>query len=155
MDRHREKEKPMAELHIFPNPLTASGEFTATVNDNAGLPTNVIEASLAFTVDCRWTIDPITASLLGGTWHVDLYAESIGGGFEGRLGGNAVAVSPGQTTYTSTITVPANTLPNDVPVHPVDDISSVYKMAVVLRHHNGVVTTSITALVEGPLVMVR
>lgn len=145
----------MAELHIFPNPLTAGGKFEATVNDNAGLPTNVIEASLVFTVDCKWDIDAITASLLGGTWHVDLYAESIGGGFEGRLAGNAVAVVPGQTTYSSTITVPANTLPNDPPVHPQNDDSSVYKMVVVLRHHNGVVTTSITALSDGPIVLVR
>ena len=145
----------MAELHIFPNPLTAKGNFEATVNDNAGLPTNVIEASLEFTVDCKWDIDAITASLLGGTWHVDLYAESIGGGFEGRLAGNFVAVVPGQTLYTSRITVPANTLPNDPSVHPLNDDSSVYKMVVVLRHHNGVVTTSITALSDGPIVLVR
>jgi hypothetical protein len=145
----------MAELHIFPNPLTAGGKFEADVKDNAGLPTNVIEASLAFTVDCKWDIDAITASLLGGTWHVDLYAESIGGGFEGRLAGNAVAVVPGQTIYTSTITVLANTLPNDPPVHPLNDDSSVYKTVVVPRHHNGVVTTSITALSDGPVVLVR
>ena len=145
----------MAELHIFPNPLTATGDFTATVNDNAGAPSNVIEASEKFTVTCDWNIDKITASLLGGTWHVDLYAESIGGGFEGRLAGNAVDVVPGKTVYASTITVPPNTLPNDVPVHPVTGISSVYKMVVVLRHHNGGVTTSITALAEGPVVMVR
>ena len=144
----------MAQLHIFPN-TPASGTFDADVKDNAGVPTNVIEASLDFTVDCTWTIDLITASLLGGTWHVDLYAESIGGGFEGRLAGNAVAVTPGETTYTSTITVPANTLPNDPPVHPLNDDSSVYKMVVVLRHHNGVVTTSITGLSDGPVVLVR
>ena len=145
----------MAELHIFPNPLTANGTFTAVVNDNAGLPTNVIEASQDFTVDCKWNIDPITASLLGGTWHVDLYAESIGGGFEGRLAGNSEAVVPGQTSYSSKITVPANTLPNDPPVHPINNDSSVFKMVVVLRHHNGNVTTSITALSEGPVVLVR
>src|SRR5690349_4418759 len=141
----------MAELHIFPNPLNAGGTFTATVNDNAGLPTNVIEASLVFTVDCSWNIDAITATLLGGTWHVDLYAESIGGGFEGRLGGNNTPVVPGKSDdYKSTITVPAGTLVNDPPVHPLNDDSSVYKMVVVLRHHNGSVTTSITALVDGP-----
>jgi hypothetical protein len=145
----------MAELHIFPNPLTATGSFTATVNDNAGLPTNVIEASLDFTVDCAWNIDAITASILGGTWHVDLYAESIGGGFEGRLAGNFEPVVPGQTNYSSTITVPGGTLPNDPSVHPLDDDSSVYKLVVVLRHHNGNVTTSITALSDGPIVLVR
>jgi hypothetical protein len=145
----------MAELHIFPNPLTASGNFTAVVNDNAGLPTNVIEASENFTVDCTWDIDAITASLLGGTWHVDLYAESIGGGFEGRLAGNFVDVVPGQQNYSSTITVPGGTLPNDPPVHPLTDDSSVFKMVVVLRHHNGGVTTSITALSDGPVVLVR
>jgi hypothetical protein len=145
----------MPELHIFPNPLTAKGNFKATVNDNAGLPTNVIEASEKFTVDCDWDIDAITASLLGGTWHVDLYAESIGGGFEGRLAGNAVAVVPGQKVYKSTITVPGGTLPNDPPVHPLNNDSSVFKMVVVLRHHNGAVTTSITALSDGPVVLVR
>ena len=145
----------MAELHIFPNPLTASGNFTAVVNDNAGLPTNVIEASLDFTVDCTWNIDPITAGILGGTWHVDLYAESIGGGFEGRLEGTFVNVVPGQTNYAATITVRAGTLPNDPSVHPLNDDSSVYKLVVVLRHHNGAVTTSITALSDGPIVLVR
>ena len=145
----------MAELHIFPNPLAIGGEFTAEVIDNAGKPTNVIEASEDFFVKCKWNIDKVTATLLGGTWHVDLYAESIGGGFEGRLAGNAVAVVPGQTDYTSTIRVPAGKLPNDPPVHPLNDDSSVYKLAVVLRHHNGSVTTSICALSDGPVVLVR
>ena len=146
----------MAEIHYFPNPINAEGEFTATVNDTAGVPTNVLEASLDFTVDCQWKIDPITASILGGTWHVDLYAESIGGGFEGRLGGNNTPVVPGKSDfYKLTITVPANTLVNDPPVHPLNDDSSVYKLVVVLRHHNGAVTTSITALSDGPVVLVR
>src|SRR4051812_47458824 len=100
----------MAELHIFPNPLDIGGKFTARVIDNAGKPTNVIEASLPFTVECKWNVDKVTATLLGGTWHVDLYAESIGGGFEGRLGGTFETVVPGQTDYASTITVAAGTL---------------------------------------------
>jgi hypothetical protein len=96
-----------------------------------------------------------SSGILGGTWHVGLYAESIGGGFEGRLAGNFEPVVPGQTNYSSTITVPGGTLPNDPSVHPLDDDSSVYKLVVVLRHHNGNVTTSITALSDGPIVLVR
>ncbi|HWC68909.1 MAG TPA: hypothetical protein VG478_12650 [Acidimicrobiales bacterium] len=144
-----------AEIHIFPNPLTSSGTFTAVVQDNAGVPTDVIEASLEFRVDCQWDIDPITAGLLGGTWHVDLYAESLGGGFEGRVGGEFVNVTPGQTNYAATIIVPANTFPNDPSVHPLNDQSHVFKMVVVLTHHNGNVTTSLCALQEGPAVLVR
>ena len=124
--------------------------------DTAGLPTNVLEASLDFDVVCKWNVDQNTANVLGGTWHVDLYAESIGGGFEGRLGGNNTPVVPGKSDdYTLTITVPANTLVNDPPVHPLNDDSSVFKLVVVLRHHNGAVTTSITALSDGPVVLVR
>jgi hypothetical protein len=145
----------MAEIHYFPNPINARGKFEATVNDTAGLPTNVLEASLDFTVDCKWDVDQDTANILGGTWHVDLYAESIGAGFEGRLGGAFVNVVPGQKDYAATIRVPANTLTNDPPVHPLNDDSSVYKLVVVLRHHNGNVTTSITALSDGPIVLVR
>ena len=33
--------------------------------------------------------------------------------------------------------MPGTTLPNDPPVHPLNDDSAVYKMVVVLRHHNG------------------
>jgi hypothetical protein len=143
------------EIHFFPNPLSASGTFEAVVQDNAGVPTDVIEASQDFQADCEWEIDAITAALLGGTWHVDLYAESLGGGFEGRLGGEFVVVTPGQQNYSATIIIPANTLPNDPPVHPLGDVSNVYKMVVVLTHHNGGVTTSLCALQEGPAVLVR
>jgi hypothetical protein len=141
------------EIHFYPNPAGASGTFVAEVKDNAGVPANVIEASEQFTVDCDWDIDAVTAALLGGIWHVDLFAESIGPGFEGKLGSNLTAVVPGQTSYSLTITVPGGTLPNDPDPHGAE--SQVFKLAVVLRHHNGPVTTSIAALQEGPVVMVR
>jgi hypothetical protein len=143
------------EIHIFPNPIVASGTFTAVLQDNAGVPTDVIEASLPFQADCQWDIDPITAGLLGGTWHVDLYAESLGGGFEGRLAGAFVNVVPGQQNYAATIVVPANTLPDNPSVHPLGNDSHVFKMVIVLTHHNGNVTTSLCALQEGPAVLVR
>jgi hypothetical protein len=143
------------EIHFFPNPALAGGQFVAQVQDNAGAPIDVIEASLPFTVSSNWNIDVVTAALLGGTWHVDVYVESIGGGFEGRLAGDFVNVVPGQTNYALNIVVAAGTFPNDPPVHPITDNSRVYKMAVVLTHHNGAVTTSICALQEGPAVLVR
>jgi hypothetical protein len=143
------------EIHFFPNPLPSSGTFNAVVQDNAGVPTDVIEASLEFRVDCEWDIDAITAAILGGEWHVDLYAESLGGGFEGRVGGVALAVVPGQLNYAAQIIVPANTFPNDPSALVPTDQSNVYKMVVVLTHSNGGVTTSLCALQEGPAVLVR
>ena len=142
-------------IHIFPNPLAVSGTFTAQVLDNAGSPADVIEAGLDFQVKCDWTIDKDLAKLLGGTWHVDLYAESIGQGFEGRVAGDFEPVVPGQTSYTKTFTVPADTFADDTPVHPLGDYSGVYKMSVVLTHHNGAVTTSICAVDNEATVLIR
>ena len=149
------REKAMADIQFSSDPHTASGSFIAVVNDNTELSTNVIEASRPFTVDCSWNIDVITASYLGGTWHVDLYAESINGDFESRIGGTSEAVVPGQIAYKSRITVPGDTLPSDVPVKPQGNDALAYKLVTILRHDNGTVTTSITALVEGPVVLVR
>jgi len=142
-------------IHIYPNPLAASGHFTAVVNDNAGSPADVLEASLPFSVDCQWDIDAITATLLGGTWHVDLFAESLGQGFEGRVEGTFEPVVPGQTNYSASISVPAGKFADNPPVHPLGNYSGVFKMTVVLTHHNGVVTTSICAVADGPTVLVR
>ena len=63
---------------------------------------------------------------------------------------------PGQTNYAATITRACEApCPTTRSVHPLNDDSSVYKLVVVLRHHNGAVTTSITALSDGPIVLVR
>jgi hypothetical protein len=140
------------EIHFFPNPLTSSGTFLAVVQDNAGNPTDVIEASLPFNVQSDWTIDAITAGLLGGDWRVEVHAESLGQGFEGLLASQVVPVVPGQTVYASTIVIPAGTFLNDPPP---DGLTEIYKLAVVLLHQNGGVTTSICALQEGPVVLVR
>jgi hypothetical protein len=141
-----------AEIHFFPNPLTSSGTFSAVVQDNAGNPTDVIEASQPFDVLSDWTIDPITAGMLGGNWRIELHAESLGQGFEGLVATAIVPVVPGQTVYANTITVPGGTFPNDTPPNA---LSEVYKLVVVLVHQNGGVTTSICALQEGPVVLVR
>jgi hypothetical protein len=138
----------MAQIQ-FPNTLLGPGTFSALVQDNNGAPTEVLEAGAPFKVRTEWKVGLLAGLLLGGTWEVSVYVESIGQGPEERIGRTTVPLNGGQT-YTAVVDVPANTLPNDPP----PPASGVYKIVTVLTHRNFGKTSNIAAIVEGPIVRI-
>ena len=134
----------------FPNVLFGPGSVTATVQDNNGAPSSVLEAGLPFTVHVDWSIDALAALLLGGQWELAVYVESIGPGPEQQIGPTVITPLTGATTYAANVLVPANTLPDD----PGAPNSGVYKVATVLTHRNFGSITDVVGVVEGPVLRI-
>jgi hypothetical protein len=134
----------------FPNKLFAPGHFDIVVNDNNGTPSSVLDAGLEFTIDAKWSIDPLAALLLGGQWEVAAYVESIGQGPEQQVGKTKVVPLDGGDKYKTTVRVPAHTLPNN----PAPPISGVYKLIVVLIHRNFNAVSDVAAVAEGPFLRI-
>lgn len=121
--------------------------------DNSVPANNVVDADNPFTVRISWEVTPaIVATVLDGTWTVDLYAESMGPGNEIKAGSVDVPAT-GVTSYTASITVPAGVLPAESSPAPV---SGVYKLVEVLTYRNTLGTKSeIAAFSEGPTMLLR
>ena len=139
----------MADMQ-FPNVLLGPGTFTATLTDNNGSPSTVLEAAAPFTIQCSWTISPLAALLLGGEWQVAAYVESMGPGPEQEVGAPVTIALNGNTNYSANIVVPANTLPNN----PAPPFSGAYKLVTLLTHRNFGNVTDVAAVVEGPIVRI-
>lgn len=139
----------MADIQ-FPNTLLGPGQLLATVNDNNGNPTTVLDAGQQFTIDAIWSIDPVSALLMGGRWEIAAYVESIGPGPEQQVGGTVLVPLNGGQAYAATVTVPPNTLPNN----PAPPNSGVYKLVTVLTHRNFGQVSDVAAVVEGPILRI-
>jgi hypothetical protein len=163
-------------LNSFNQPLM-QGDVTAVLVREpggivAGLSNNVVDPNQAFDVRVDWTIFgglvPLWIAALDPTltnpWSVDVYAESIGGGQEIRIGGAQVATNlftpdpdPAHILgrqYTATVTVPAGTLQEG---NPGSNVSGVYKLAAVvfLDSNLGVVGYDLAGFSEGPIIEVE
>ena len=116
----------------------------------------VIDPTRPFDVNVTWELTGLIAPLwlhaLGGNWDVSVYAESLGGGNEVRLGtNNTVPAVFNQRTYSAAVTVPANTLQRHAPG---TDQSGIYKfvVAVFLNSDLGPPGFDIIGFSEGPIV---
>ena len=87
---------------------------------------------------------------MGGQWDVAAYVEAIGPGPEQQVGPTAVIPLNGSTTYSTVITVPANTLPNNLGPGQ----SGAYKVVVLLTHRNFGAVSDVSAVVELPVVRI-
>ena len=140
----------MADIQ-FPNVLLNPGTFTATVIDNNGNPSTVLDAGTQFEIQCSWQVSPLAALLLGGQWEVAAYVESVGAGPEQQIGPTSVVPLNGSAgPYTTTIIVPAGTLPNN----PAPPESGVYKLVTVLTHRNFGNVSDVSAVEEGPFLRI-
>jgi hypothetical protein len=139
----------MADIQ-FPNLLLSPGDFTAVLVDNNGAPSSVLDAGLDFKVKADWNISPLAALLMGGVWEVAAYVESIGPGREQQVGPTATVPLNGTTPYSTEITVPAGTLPNNLSAGE----SGAYKVAVLLTHRNFGAVSDVAAVVELPVVRI-
>jgi hypothetical protein len=93
---------------------------------------HVLDSTKPFQVKVDWVIQgflaPLWLQALGGNWDVSVYAESLGGGNEIRLGSNdAVAADPNVLSYTATIDVQGGLLQEHAPG---TDVGGIYKLVV-------------------------
>jgi hypothetical protein len=137
----------MADIQ-FPASL-GPGVFTMVVRDNNGNPSQVLEAADPFSIDLWWSIDRAAARVLGGRWEVAAYVESIGPGAERQIGNTQLVQLNGGTSYSTTITVPGGTLPDE----PAGQ-SGAYKLVAVLTHRNFNRLSDVAAVAEGPVVRI-
>lgn len=136
------------EWGVFPN----ESNMSVTVLDNSSAPTNVLDAQDPFDVVVEWEVpDPIN-DLIGGSFRVRLFAESIGPGPEIQIGSTTnVAAVPNLANYSTTLTVPGSTLLGE-DVAP--SSSGVYKIVAVLQHLNGG-ANEVSGFAESPLIQMR
>ena len=85
--------------------------------------TPILEADDPFSVQIRWELSGPAVSVVGGTWHVELYLQEIGGSRETRLGPVDIPV---------VITGDPTTFEADFNAPPVD--AGLYRLAVSITH---------------------
>lgn len=120
---------------------------------------HVIDSDEDFKVGVKWELDGLLATLWlaalrSARWDVSVYAESMGGGNEVRLGTATVAVDPSDHTYEATIDVRGGQLQEHTPG---TNVGGVYKLvvAVFLNSNLGRPGYDITGFSEGPYIQVE
>jgi hypothetical protein len=126
------------------------------VLDLDGNPNLVVEAGSGFNVPVRWSLTGVLAPLVINDWHIRLFAESIGGGFEGKLAEVTAAVptliSPTHVQYDAVLNVPAAT--TNLLVNAEGD--GVYELVVVIAHDNVVnARDTMAGFADGIVIEVR
>lgn len=93
----------------------ATGGYAGLAHGNTptpGLTNQLIQTDQPFSAEINWTENGSFVPFLGGgTWHIDLIFEKMGGG-ESAYNPNATQVSTGTSgaSYNAVVNVPANTL---------------------------------------------
>lgn len=124
----------MADIQYPPYP---AGTFDAAVIDNDNQPSTVLDASLAFRVE--GTIVLNSGNLVTGRMDVTVYVDELGGQIDQSIGSTSLSI-PGDGTFSYTVVIPANTLP-ETPTG-----SGVYQVGVLLTHRNSFgIPTELTA----------
>lgn len=147
--------------------LTAPAGFPAPA-----LPNRVVDPSKGFTLNIAWeaygALVPLWLAALSDTWRIEVYAESLGGGPEIRIGSaqkpktNTVActANAGATNCTKwevDVNVPAGTLPEGNPGGAANSPSGIYKLAVsvFLNSTLGTPGFDLVGFHEGPIIQVE
>lgn len=147
-------------------PGLISGDITTVVViDPAGtfppfeVGNHVLNRDDSFQVSVTWKIDgllrPLWLAALGGSWNVQLFAESLGGGPEILLASdNSVAADPAVANYSVTLNIPPAALDEG---DPGSNVSGIYKLvvSVFLDSTLGSPGFDMTGFNEGPIIQVE
>ena len=118
-----------------------SSPMTVQVLDNwpappAG-PATILVAGIDSTAHITWTVPVPHNLILGGSFLLRAYVESIGPGEEKQLGADVnVPVVPGATDYEADIAIPGGTLLGEGELFSGVPVSGLYKIVAVLQHLN-------------------
>jgi len=157
---------PLTEFDPDKGPLF-TGEFTKVDVIDPALPGHVrnlvIDPSKPFEIVVEWKIEgsdvPLYLTALDATWSIEAFAESIGPGPDLHIASDTLskgtAPFPTTKTYSKTLTVPANKLPEHDPGQ--DDPSGVYMLVVTvfLNSNIGAPGFDISGFHEGPMIRVE
>jgi len=100
-------------------------------------PANILVSSIPFTVNIEWEVPSPINMLLGGSFQLRAYAESVGPGQEQQIGPTLnVPVVAGQTNYKQSINVGGSTLLGEGQLFNGVPVSGVYSLVAVLQHLN-------------------
>lgn len=135
----------MGDLQFTP-PFKGRFDFTRVTDPN-GAPSDILEASQPFDVEGTLWVE--ASNLLDGDAKVTVYADQLGGPFDGPIGSVMIPLTgdiPSTSPQPWTVTVVANTLQNA----PLGG-GNIYKLAAVLEVFNSVGTLlGVSALEELP-----
>ena len=128
-------------------PPFLSGAIDTQVHDTGGAPINIVRLSDPWHVHIQWNVTGSIVPLINGTWHIKVYAESMGPGAEMEVGSldvlvNAEALVGMTRSYNRLIVVPGN-------LAGLTD--GVYRVTTVLTIENGGSRGMIAAFDQGPL----
>jgi hypothetical protein len=149
------KESEMAiEWGVFPN----ESAMSMFVHDSGAAPSNVLDSGLPFSVHVSWVVPPPINSIIGGSFRVRVFAESIGPGQEKQIGAVVplplVPAVPGQTTYDIHVDVAAGELQGEGELFGGVPVSGMYKLVCVLQHMNPT-ANECCGHGEGPMIQLR
>lgn len=128
------------EWATLPAPLDRT-PMSLTVFDNNSRAASVIEKG-SFQVTVAWDVPAPYQCVLDGTFRIRVFAESMGNGFEGQIGGDQSVTAtcpPGGTpSYSTTFSInePSNLLGEGEPDSSGNPVSGVYKLSAVLQYIN-------------------
>ncbi len=142
------------------------GEFSdIKIIDPQPTPINVrnlvIDPTKPFQIEMNWKLSGFFVkpwlAALGGSWSVEVFAESVGPGPDLRIGSATVPVGAIENpkSYSVQVTVPANTLPEGNPGQP--SPSGVYKLVCTcfLNSALGLPGYDVAGFAEGPVIRVE
>lgn len=125
------------EWSTLPAPFDKS-TMTMTVLDNSSRAASII-AKGSFQVIVAWDVPEPYQCVLDGTFRIRLFAESLGNGYEGPIGGiEPVQATCGKPNYSCDITVdePLKLRGEGEPDDSGAPVSGVYKLTAVLQYIN-------------------
>jgi hypothetical protein len=132
-----------------------------------GVGNHVIDPSKQFELTVEWEVFgqlvPLWLTALAGNWDVSVYAESLGGGREVRLGTTLVPTTATQpctvnaaaancTKYSAVVTVPSGTLDEHAPG---TDVGGIYKLVAAVFLNSDLPGTpgfDLIGFSEGPII---
>ncbi len=138
-----------------PNVLT-QGTMTIDVLDNNGIISNVLDGSLPWNVNLKWSVTNGAGFIIPPMqWRLRVYVESLGTGIEAMVGeANVAVVHPNPAAGYSNMLTVAPPIGSSTPGAP--DPSGVYRVVGVLTLYTtiaGAVTPlPLAGFVEGPVI---
>ena len=114
-------------------PSTLSAQFAVdTMTDPNGAPATVLDLDLGFSISGHVNFP----NWLTGTGNVSIYADELGGSYDGKILTTDISITAGGpeggvTTYGWTVTYPANLPPGGTPLPDPSSGSQVYSLAAV------------------------
>lgn len=140
------------EWGVFPN----QSPMSMFIHDNTiSPPTTVLDAGTPFYVHVHWEVPAPLAAVIGGSFRVRSYAESMGPGQETQVGNTHTEPAvPGKTVYDIHIPVPGGFLRGEGENFGGTPVSGMYKFVSVLQHMNPG-PNECSGYADGPMVQLK